>query len=111
MPELLRLDSLPLLWDHIVDHTREVVLQEGDLLFLSQNTFRLLKKHTGCNFKELLGKRMLQQAAYLMSNTTQPVESVMTAIGYDNSNFFYRRFREQYGCSPKEFRGNINPAK
>jgi AraC-like DNA-binding protein/mannose-6-phosphate isomerase-like protein (cupin superfamily) len=65
---------------------------------------RLLKKHTGCNFKELLGKRKLQQAAYLLSNTTQSVESVMTAIGYDNSSFFYRRFRERYGCSPRDFR-------
>lgn len=67
---------------------------------------RLLKKHTGCNFKELLGKRKLQQAAYLLSNTTLPVEAVISAIGYDNSSYFYRRFRERYGCSPKEFRSN-----
>ena len=66
---------------------------------------RLLKKHTGSNFKELLGRRKLQQAAYLLSNTTMPVEAVIAAIGYDNSSYFYRRFRERYGCSPKEFRG------
>ncbi len=65
---------------------------------------RILKRHTGCNFKELLGKRKLQQAAYLLSNTTLPVETVIAAIGYDNSSFFYRRFHERYGCSPKEFR-------
>lgn len=65
---------------------------------------RLLKKHTGCNFKELLGQRKLQQAAYLLSNTTLPVDAVITAIGYDNSSYFYRRFRERYGCSPAEFR-------
>lgn len=65
---------------------------------------RLLKKHTGSNFKELLGTRKLQQAAYLLANTTLPVEAVIAAIGYDNSSFFYRRFRERYGCSPKKFR-------
>jgi len=65
---------------------------------------RILKKHTGCNFKELLGKRKLQQAVYLLSNTTLPVEAVIAAIGYNNSSFFYRRFHERYGCSPKEFR-------
>jgi len=65
---------------------------------------RILKKQTGYNFKELLGKRKLQQAVYLLSNTTLPVEAVIAAIGYDNSSFFYRRFHEKYGCSPKEFR-------
>ena len=65
---------------------------------------RLLKKHTGCCFKELLGQRRLQQAAYLLSNTTLPVEAVITAVGYDNSSYFYRRFRLRYGCSPKEYR-------
>lgn len=65
---------------------------------------RLLKKYTGSNFKELLQQRKLQQAAYLLSQTTLSVESVMDAIGYENSSYFYRKFREKYGCSPAEFR-------
>jgi len=65
---------------------------------------RLLKKHTTFNFKELLQQRKLQQAAYLLNQTPLSVESVMSAIGYDNSSYFYRKFREKYGCSPKEFR-------
>lgn len=65
---------------------------------------RLLKKHTGCNFKELLAQRKLQQAAYLLTNTPLPVEAVIASIGYDNSSYFYRRFRSRYGCSPAEFR-------
>ncbi len=65
---------------------------------------RLLKKYTGSNFKELLQQRKLQQAAYLLSHTPLPVETVMEYIGYDNSSYFYRRFRLQYGCSPKEYR-------
>lgn len=68
---------------------------------------RLLKKHTGSNFKELLQERKLQQAAYLLSQTTLSVEAIMDAIGYDNSSYFYRRFREKYGCSPKEYRSKI----
>lgn len=68
---------------------------------------RLLKKHTGSNFKELLQERKLQQAAYLLSQTPLSVEAIMDAIGYDNSSYFYRRFREKYGCSPKEYRNKI----
>ena len=65
---------------------------------------RLLKKFTGSNFKNLLQQRRLQQAAYLLSQTTLSVEAVMDAIGYENSSYFYRKFREKYGCSPAEFR-------
>ena len=65
---------------------------------------RLLKKHTGSNFKELLQQKKLQQAAYLLSQTTLSAESVMGAVGYENSSYFYRKFREKYGCSPKEYR-------
>lgn len=65
---------------------------------------RLLKKHTESNFKELLQQRKLQQAAYLLSQTPLSVESVMENIGYDNSSYFYRKFREKYGCSPKNYR-------
>lgn len=65
---------------------------------------RLLKKHVNSNFKELLQQRKLQQAAWLLSETLLPVETVMANIGYDNSSFFYRKFREKYGCSPKNYR-------
>lgn len=65
---------------------------------------RLLKKHMNSNFKELLQQRKLQQAAYLLTRTSLSTEAVMEAIGYDNSSYFYRIFREKYGCSPREYR-------
>lgn len=65
---------------------------------------RLLKKSTGMNFKELLQKRKLQQAIYLLEHTTLSVEAIMNRIGYENSSYFYRKFREQLGCSPNEYR-------
>lgn len=65
---------------------------------------RLLKQRTGRSFKELLQQRKLQQAAYLLTATPLSVEAVRNAIGYSNSSYFYRQFRKQYGCSPKEFR-------
>ena len=65
---------------------------------------RLLKRYTGSNFKELLQKRKLEQAAYLLANSTAPIEAVMESIGYENSSYFYRRFRQKYGCSPNVYR-------
>lgn len=65
---------------------------------------RLLKKHTNKNFKELLQERRLQQATYLLERSTLTNEQILDAIGYDNSSYFYRIFRDKYGCSPKEYR-------
>ncbi len=67
---------------------------------------RLLKKYTGHTFKELLQQQKLQQAVYLLSQTTLSVDDIIDAVGYNNSSFFYRIFREKYGCSPKEYRYN-----
>ena len=76
---------------------------------LKQPTYamsRLLKKYTGKNFKELLQERKLEQAAYLLSETTMTIEAIMSAIGYDNSSYFYRVFEERNSVSPKTYRKN-----
>ncbi len=65
---------------------------------------RILKKHTGSNFKELLQTRKLQQAAYLLENSTLAVDFILEEIGYENSSYFYRKFKEQYHCSPSAYR-------
>ena len=65
---------------------------------------RLLKRHTGLNFKELLQKRKLEQAAYLLANTPLTVDAIRENIGYDNSSYFYRCFKNKYGRSPADFR-------
>ena len=65
---------------------------------------RLLKKHLNKNFKELLQERKLQQAVFLLKQSTLTVEKIMAAIGYDNSSYFHRKFREKYGMSPGEYR-------
>lgn len=65
---------------------------------------RLLKKYTGQTFKDLLQQQKLQQAVYLLSQTTLSADDIIDAVGYNNSSYFYRIFREKYGCSPKEYR-------
>lgn len=65
---------------------------------------RLLKKYTSKNFKELLTEQKLEQAAYLLSKTALPIEAVIHAVGYENSSFFYNKFKEKYQKTPYAFR-------
>lgn len=59
----------------------------------------------GATFKELLIEKRLSQAARLLEDTDLPIDEIITMVGYDNTSYFYRKFRERFGRSPKEFRG------
>lgn len=67
---------------------------------------RILKKYTNCNFKELIQRKKLERATYLLLETELPIEKILSAIGYRNSSFFYRKFKEKYKVSPKNYRKN-----
>lgn len=89
----------------------EANYKEGTLAEISakikQPTYyvsRLLKKHINKNFKELLQERKLQQAAYLLNQSSLSTEQIMAAIGYNNSSYFYHQFRNKYNCTPNEYR-------
>ena len=67
---------------------------------------REIKKRTGKTYKELLQTKRMNQAAYLLTNTRIPVTEIMEKVGYDNSSYFFRKFKERYGVSPKEYRNS-----
>ena len=91
---------------YIDDHYRDGQLtQLASLLgyevpWLSRTVKRLL----GRTYKELLRIKRLNQAAFLLKTTRLPVTDVCAAVGYDNTSYFHRIFREYYGMSPKKYR-------
>lgn len=54
--------------------------------------------------EQLLVFKRLRQAAYLLKNTKVSVEDIIVVVGYDNSSYFHRIFKEQYGMTPKKYR-------
>lgn len=65
---------------------------------------REVKKRTGKTYKELLQAKRMNQALYLLKSSTLSVLDIIESVGYDNTSYFYRKFREKYGVSPKEYR-------
>lgn len=99
---------------YIETHYRDGTLSEisAELKQPAYYISRLLKKHTNNHFKGLLQQRKLQQAGWLLANTSLPVEDIIDAIGYDNSSYFYRVFKDKNGVSPKEYRSlNLSSPK
>lgn len=71
-----------------------------DIYWLS----RAIKKLAGKNYKELLQIKRLNQAAFMLLNTRAAISDISLAVGYDNTSYFHRLFRDYYGVSPKEYR-------
>lgn len=59
---------------------------------------------TGRTFKELLLEKRLTKAAGLLDSTRLPIQDVIAAVGYENTSYFYRMFRDRFGVSPREYR-------
>ncbi len=64
---------------------------------------KLIKKHTSHTYKQLLQTKRLTQSAYLLTHTTLTVEAIIDAVGYDNTSYFHRIFKEQFQMTPKNY--------
>lgn len=65
---------------------------------------RLIKNTTGKTYTELLQEKRLHQAAWLLDTTTLSITDIGMDVGYSNFSYFYKIFRQKFGCSPKEYR-------
>lgn len=65
---------------------------------------RQIRDVFGQNFTELLLQHRFDRARNLLQSTSLPIADIAQAVGYENMSFFYRRFREIHGVSPKEYR-------
>lgn len=68
------------------------------------NMSKMIKNATGCTFLELLQRKRFQQAVTFLLETNLTIAEIMNAVGYENSSYFYKKFREKYHASPREYR-------
>lgn len=94
---------------YIEDHYQTASLEEfsSTVNLPSYQVSRLVSRHTGHSFKDLLQKQRLNQAAYLLIHTKMPMETIIASIGYNNSSYFYNLFKKEYGMTPKEYRNAV----
>ncbi|HIW21801.1 MAG TPA: AraC family transcriptional regulator, partial [Candidatus Dorea intestinavium] len=93
-------------FNYIENHYKNGTLAElagllkRDIYWVSKE----IKKRTGKTYKDLLMEKRLSQSGYLLKNTKLPVASIIEMVGYDNSSYFYRKFKETYQKTPNEYR-------
>lgn len=47
----------------------------------------------------------LQNAAYMLKNSSYSIQTIYELCGFDSNSYFSKSFKELYHCSPREYRG------
>ena len=105
----------------IVEHTMRYIQQNyasdiklsgvAKLMSVSpEHLSRIFKKETSFGFSEYLTLYRLQRAEYILMNEPgRAICDIAYACGFNDSNYFSYKFKEQYGISPSKARGGIDP--
>lgn len=64
----------------------------------------LIKERTGKSFSEIKCEQQISEATYLIVNTDRPISSIASKVGINNMTYFYRKFKDAHGCTPKQYR-------
>lgn len=101
-------DGIPVhdILGYIEKHYRDCTLSQVADIFGFHPVYltMALKEKTGKSFVEHLQSERIYQAENLLLRTNLTVAEIVEQVGYSNVDFFYRKFRQAEGCTPKEYR-------
>lgn len=86
-------------------HRKVTVDELCECLFLSKFYFiKLFRSHTGVTPYEYLSNYRVNQAKYLLRNTSKSVSEICFACGFEDTSNFIRTFKKIAGITPLQFR-------
>jgi len=65
---------------------------------------KVLKELTQLSTSALISRRITQEAAYLLNNSSRPIKEIAYLLGFDEPNHFSSFFKSHSGVSPVVFR-------
>lgn len=77
--------------------------QELSLPYLSH----FFKENFGVSFQQYVSKIRCEKARQLLLLTNDSLLDISISAGFSDPKYFNHSFREQYGCTPKEYRKNF----
>lgn len=99
-------DNTARVLDYIEHNYKECSLTSTAMAFGYTPNYlsNMLKAKTGETFSSIKLGQQLSEAAYLLLNTSRPVESIAHKVGITNLSFFYKKFKSAYSMTPKAYR-------
>lgn len=81
-------------------------------LFFSQNYVRqIFKQITGESFMGYLIRRRMESAKLFLQNPSYMIGEIAFKTGYSNQRYFASCFKKYYGCTPTEYRRQIEQSE
>ncbi len=65
---------------------------------------QLFQKEVGCSFAQYLSNTKNGAAKELILNTNMKINDIARQVGYPDTSYFYRKFKQCYGVSPASLR-------
>lgn len=65
---------------------------------------QIFQKETGCTFAQFLSNTKNRVAKDLILNTNKKINDIAREVGYSDTSYFYRKFKQCYGVSPASLR-------
>ncbi|KRF43721.1 helix-turn-helix domain-containing protein [Paenibacillus sp. Soil787] len=90
-------------------HQEKMLLKEiAQHCCLSIHYFaHLFKREAGLSFIDFLNKVRIEKAVYFLENTGLAVQEIAASVGFQDANYFTRKFKIVMGCSPTDYRSSI----
>ncbi|MFH0130504.1 AraC family transcriptional regulator [Variovorax sp. VaC1] len=105
-----RRDALQRVMRYVREHlSEEMSLNDAAAAaMLSPNYLaHLLKKQTDRTFTELVTERRLDRAKELLLTSNARIVDIARQCGFTDADYFSRRFRQQLGVTPRQFRSGV----
>ena len=65
---------------------------------------QIFQKEVGCSFTQYLSNTKNRIAKDLILNTNMKINDIAREVGYPDTSYFYRKFKQCYGVSPASLR-------
>ncbi|MEX2104307.1 MAG: helix-turn-helix domain-containing protein [Bacilli bacterium] len=88
------------------NHQEKIALKEvAQYCYLSTYHFaHLFKKEVGLSLVDFLNKVRIEKAVFFLGMTDLTMQQIASQVGFQDANYFARKFKRYMGCSPTEYR-------
>lgn len=65
---------------------------------------QIFQKEVGCTFNQFMSNTKIEKARELILHTNLKINDIAQEVGYPDTSYFYRKFKQYYGVSPASLR-------
>lgn len=99
----------------IIDYAEENYKTDCSLIDISKRisydyTYisKYFQRKTGISFNTFVNQLRINEACFMLSETANSILDIALECGYDNVRSFNRNFQKLKGCTPTDYRKNLN---